>query len=500
VSRIAQLWLPGIAALTHLLTAKGYGYFRDELYYLACGEHLGFGYVDHPPLIGAIAAAVRSLLGESLPAIRLLPTLAAGATVGLAGAIARELGGGRYAQILAGLATLLAPAYLGIFGILSMNAFDLLFWAAGWWLLARLLRTGDQRLWLAFGALAGVALENKISVLFLGFGIVTGLVLDRRWEIVRGRWLWIGGAIAGLLFLPHLAWQASNGWPTLEFMENARRLKMMPLSPAAFLGSQVLLAGPAALPVWIGGLVFLLLAGRGRPYRALGSACLAILVLMIGTHAKPYYLAPAYTLLFAAGGVAVETWAAHGAAVRAAVMGLVVLGGLVTAPLAKPLLPLETYVRYAARLGIAPASDERHRLGRLPQHFADMRGWPELAETVARVYRALPRPDQERACIFGQNYGQAGAIDLFGPRLGLPKAISAHNSYYLWGPRDCTGEVVIVIDDDRETLESLFERVDQGATYNCDDCMPYEDDKPIWVARGLKVPLADLWPRIKQYI
>ena len=502
-SAIARWMLPAITLLFYLVTIQGYGYFRDELYYLACGRHLGFGYVEHPPLIGLVAALVRGLLGESLLAIRLLPALAAAATVWLAGSIARQLGGGRFAQVLAGLATLLAPTYLALFSIFSMNAFDVLFWALGWWLLVRILRTGNQRLWLALGAVMGLGLENKISVLFMLFGIFVGLVLSRRWELLRSCWLWLGMASASLIFLPHLLWEMAYGWPILEFMDNARRLKNVALSPLAFLKEQILHAGPIALPIWLAGLGFFLLARGARPYRALGWAYLAILGAMLAAgNAKPYYLGPAYTVLFAGGAVAIELWTSRsGAAVlRAAVLTLLICGSLMIAPLAKPLLPVDTFVRYAGWLGIQPSAGERHEMGRLPQHFADMFGWPELAETVARVYNALPPQDRRRACIFGQNYGQAGAIDLFGPRYGLPRAISAHNSYYLWGPGRCSGEVVIVIDDDRESLEEVFQSVELGTIYTCKDCMPYENNKPIWVARRMRLPLSKLWPQIKHYI
>jgi hypothetical protein len=493
--------IAALALVLFVLTARGYGYFRDELYYLACGEHLEFGYVDHPPLIGVVAAGVRAVLGGSLIAIRLLPALAAAATIVLTGAMARALGGGFFAQLLAALATLLCPVYLSLFSYLSMNAFDVLLWAAALLVLARLLRGGDPRLWLAFGVLAGIGLQNKISVLFLGFGLTAGLVLSRRWEAFRSRYLWIGGGLAALIFLPHLLWQVTHGWPTLEFMENARRFKMNPLPPAAFLREQVLYAGPVALPLWLSGLAFLLLGAPGRACRTLGWAFVAILALMIATHAKPYYLGPAYTILFAAGGVILERWTSDRArALRPAFLATLVAGGAMTAPLAKPLLPKETFIRYSGWLGIQAAQDERGERGRLPQFYADMIGWQELAETVAAVHRALPEGERSLACIFGQNYGQAGAIDLFGPALGLPKAISAHNSYYLWGPRDCTGAVVIVIGDDRETLGEVFESVERAATYTCSDCMPYENDKPIWVARGLRRPLVDLWPSIKNFI
>lgn len=492
--------LSALTLLFHLVTIRGYGIFRDELYYLACSEHLDWGYVDHPPLVAWMTAAARAVLGDSLPAIRFLPALAAAITVWLVAATARELGGGHFAQALAGLAAMLAPIYVGLSSILSMNAYDILAWATCFFLLARYFRTGSSRLWLGFGAAAGLGLENKISLLFLGFGLVVGIVLARRWEVFKDRWFWFGGLLAGALFLPHMLWQIAHGWPTPEFMDNARRLKMVAFSPGDFLSEQLLLAGPAALPIWLAGLGFLLASRHARPFRPLGWTFLAALAVILASQGKPYYVAPAYTVLFAAGGVALERWTTGRQLLQPALLTLFVLLSLPALPLAKPILPLETYVRYARALGMAPGSDERHEMGRLPQFFADMHGWRKLAETVAQVHHGLLPEERAKACIFGDNYGQAGAIDHFGPALGLPKAISGHNSYFLWGPRDCTGEVVLVIDGEREELAALFTSVEEGAVFTCKDCMPYENDKPIWIARGLRRPLAEVWPGVKGYI
>ncbi len=498
---LAAWAVPALALLFQLVTYAQYGYFRDELYYLANGEHLGFGYVEHPPMIGLIAAAVRATLGDSLFAIRFLPAVAAALTAWFAGAIAREFGGARFAQVVAGLATVLAPAFLGIFGVFTMNAFDFLAWAALWWLAARALATGRDRLWLAFGVVAGIALENKISVLFLGFGVAVGLVVSRRWSVLRSRWLWLGAAAAGLLFLPYVLWEVAYGWPTIEFMRNAIARKNVVLSPASYLAAQVVNTLPA-LPVWVTGLAFLLFARAARPFRPLGWAYPGALAVMLTTNAKPEYLLPAYSVLFAAGAVAFERVPGHrvGGLVRAAVVVFLVAAGAATAPYAKGLLAEDTFVRYAQRLGVQSPGGERHSLGRLPQHFADMHGWQQLTDDVARVYRSLPAGDRAKACVFAGNYGEAGAIDLFGPRQGLPKAISGHNSYFLWGPRGCSGEVMIFVGGTREELAEKFASVEAAATFRCTDCMPYENGKEIWIVRGLKAPIAEAWPGVKDYI
>ena len=499
----AACWIVPLATLAlQLATHRGYGFFRDELYYLASAEHLGFGYVEHPPLIGLVAWLVRSTLGDSLFAVRLLPAIAHAVTVGLAARLAREMGGGRYAQFLAALATALAPIYLGLCGILSMNCFDLVFWAALWLLAARALRTSEPRWWLLFGVVAGVGLQNKISVLFLAFGVVAGLLIGRRWRVFRSWHLWAGGAIAGLIFLPHVVWQWNHGWPTLEFMANATREKNVSLAPPAYLREQVIQMSALAAPLWTAGLVALLTGRRFVAYRPIGWAYLAVLAVMLATNAKPYYLAPAYTALFGAGAVTIEAvrLSVAGAFLRTGMVLLVVASGVLSAPLAKPMLSTDAYLGYTAALGLAPSIGERHEMGRLPQHFADMHGWEDLASNLARVYHALPAADRERACIFVQNYGEAGAVDVLGAPLGLPRAISGHNSYFLWGPRGCTGDVVIALGGERRDYEEVFASVEQAALHTCTDCMPYENNRPIWVARGARVPMAGIWRRVKRFI
>jgi hypothetical protein len=492
---------PALAILLfHLAFLPGYGVFRDELYYVACGRRPSWGYVDHPPLVGWIAWLVAPVAGESHLALRVVAALAMAATVWLAGRIAAVLGGGPFARALAGLATGLAPVALSLGSTYSMNVFDLLFWALVGWILARALSGGPERLWLAFGAVAGVGLLNKISLLYLGFGLVVGLVLARRWDVFRSRLFWAGGLLAVAIFLPHLLWQHAHGWPTLEFMANARREKMAPLSAPGFVREALLQTAPMAW-LWVLGVGWLLRARAAARLRALGFAFLVVLGVLAFGGGKPYYLAAAYALAFAAGAVAVEAGTAGRARSLRPVLAVLMVGvGLAVSPFGRPVLPEDTFVRYAAALGQKPGTEERNPVGRLPQFYADMHGWRAMAEAVAGVVHELPAGDRAKACVFGQNYGEAGAVEYFGRDLDLPPAISAHNSYWLWGPGRCTGEVLVVIGDRRERLEELFEDVRLGAMSRCVDCMPYEDGRSIWVARGLKPPIADLWPRLKHFI
>ena len=500
--RIAYAILPFAIAVFHLLTSAGYGIFRDELYYLACARHLDWGYVDHPSFSILVLAAAGTLFGTSLAAVRLVPAVVAGATTLIAASTARALGGQALAQRLAAWCAASFPLGIAIFGFYSMNCLDILIWTAALRILLEILAGGDPRLWLAFGTVAGVGLENKISVLFLAFGVVAGLVVARRWEILRSSYPWWGGAVAIVLFVPHLIWQASHGWPTREFMANAQALKMVRMTPWGFFGQRFIETGPPLAPVWLAGLAFLLASRVAKPYRAIGWAYLAVAVAMVAGGGKPYYMGPLDPTMLAAGCVAWESLTRGPARRwwRAGVVALAVAGGVVFAPLAKPLLPVETFIAYAKALHVTPSSGERHALGPLPQHFADMQGWESLAETVAHVRDRLPDADRRHLCIFGQNYGEAGAIDRFGPALGLPPALSAHNSYWLWGPDDCEGATWIVIGDNRETLETIFDRVELGDTFHCELCMPYENDNPIWVGRGMKMPLGTLWLKIKKYV
>jgi len=492
------LALAACKLLVHLYAGRHYGYFVDELYYLACGRHLDWGYVDQPPLIALVTWTMLKLHGEALPVLRLLPAVAGAGEVALTGLMARDLGGGRYAQAVAALAVLAAPGILGIDGFLSMNAFEHLFWLACAWLVVRMVNTGERKLWLWFGVVAGIGLENKYSMLLFGAGIVLGLLLTRERRLLASRWVWAGAAIALLLFLPNLIWNAAHHFPFFELQANIRRHgRDVALGPAQFFVQEIFAMNPFTLPLWIGGLWFFFGANAGKRFRALGWAWLFTAVVVVVMSPRIYYLFPAFPVLFAGGAVAAER-ALEGQArwIRVAWPAGIAVCGAVLAPLAIPLLPPETYIRYAGALHLTQPRIETHRLGPLPQIFADQFGWEEMAATVARVYNGLPADVRPKTAIFGQNYGQAGAIDLFGPRYGLPAAISGHQSYFLWGPRGYTGESIIVMDGRQEVLERQFGSVEKVAHVDHPYSMPSEHFD-IYYCREPRQSLATLWPRVK---
>lgn len=487
--------------LVHLYAGRHYGYFVDELYYLACSRHLEWGYVDQPPLIALITWAVRLTLGQSLAAIRLFPALAGVAELMLTALIARELGGQVFAQALAATAALIAPGILAADGLLTMNAFEPLFWLGCAYLLIRAIKTKNTKLWIWFGVLAGFGLENKYSMLIFGAGLVFGVLLTAERQLLASPWLWVGGAIAFLIFLPNLIWNLQHHFPFLELQANIRASgRDVPLGPVAFFEQEILLMHPLTLPIWLGGLWFYFFTKTGRAFRAIGWAWVFTAAVIVFLSPRVYYLFPAFPVLFAGGGVLWEEWLAKPklAWTRFAYPALMLLGGAVLAPLAIPLLPPATYIRYTKAIGLQQPAIETHQLGPLPQIFADQFGWEEMAATVARVYNSLPPEVRARTAIFAQTYGQAGAIDLFGPKYGLPPAISGHQSYFLWGPRGYTGESMIVLDDRQERLERLFTRVQKVGHVDHPYSMPYQHFD-VFYCQGMHPPLAELWPRLKRW-
>ncbi len=501
------LALAGLKLALHLSVNlfAGYEIFRDELYYLACASHPALGYVDQPPLSIWLLAGVRAVLGDSLFALRLLPALAGAALVFVTGLLARELGGNRFAVTVTALCSLVAGFPLAASSFYSMNVFDLLLVAVACLLLARLINTGEPRLWLALGAVLGLGLLNKVGVLWVGLGIFVGLLATRERRWLRTPWPWAAGALALLLFLPYVIWNATHDWAHLEFIRSAVAGKYSGLSAWSFLSGQVLMQNPVTLPVWLAGLGWLLFAPAGRRYRLLGVVWItASVVLLANGHSKAEYLANVYPPLFAAGGVAWERtlWKLEPGwrpALAGAALVALLVTGLLLAPLATPILPVETYVEYADALGVGPSTAEGHELAELPQFYADMFGWRAKAEAVAAVYHALPEEDRARAAIFAENYGRAGAIDYWADELGLPGALGNHNSYWIWGPGDADGDVVLVLGGDREDLEERFASVELAGRADCTWCIPYERDLPIHVCRGLRTPLDELWPHMKHY-
>lgn len=479
-----------------------YGYFRDEFDYIACGNHLAWGFVDHPPLVPFLAKFSTLVLGDSLRSIRFLPALASSAVIVVAALVARALGGGRFASLLTAIAVTIAPIYLSDGSLLTTNAFEPLLWTVAIAFAVLAVKCEQPRYWLGFGVVAGIGLEEKYSILVLGLGLVAGLILTPERRALASKWLWLGGAAALLIFLPNLLWNVHYHFPFVELTRNIRADgRDVKLSPVQYFAQQVLLINPLTAPVWIVGLLSLSFSARFRPFRMLGWCYLVAFAAFAGLKGKNYYLAPIYPALLAAGAVVIED-AIEKASWRwpkPAVVTALAVSGLLLLPIVVPVLTPDEFAAYANALPFAiPRSEHSHEAAVLPQHYADQFGWPELARAVAQAWAKVPSGERPDCAVFAQNYGEAGAIDFFGPRYGLPPALSGHQTYWLWGPQGYSGNCLLVLGDRRERLEQLFDRVEYVG--QSDHPWALERNIPIFYCRGAKFgSLALIWPKLKRW-
>jgi 4-amino-4-deoxy-L-arabinose transferase-like glycosyltransferase len=501
------LALAAISFVGHMLVAGNYGYFRDELYYLVDGRHLQLGYVDQPLLMGLLSALMNALAGDNLIAIHIIPALCAASIVFVTGLIARELGGGRFAQVLAAIAALFALVFMATGSIFSMDVIDELCWAVGTLILVRLLKRDEPRLWLLFGLVAGISLTAKLTMLFFGFSLTIALLLVPERRYFRTRWIWLGGAIAFAFLLPYILWNALNGFPTWQFWHHYGGVGN---SPLGFFTFQFLLLNPLAVPLAVAGVIFYF-RQENRRYRVLGwTFVILFAILALGTF-KPYFLPPIYPLLFAPGAISFEQFFQRRPRVAwlgPAYAGALAFVGLLLAPLAMPILPPAAFVsHYSFLTGAGNGGAGQQSAGAFPQYLGDRFGWDTMMKTVARVYSNLPRDEQAHACVFTINYGEASALVLLGTHDSLPPVISAHNNYYLWGPGRCDGSVIIVVGlhaDYQEAqilTQQYYRHVAQAATITCQYCMSVENDIPVLVFTQPKFSsfAHDVWPRLKHY-
>lgn len=498
------LLMAALAVAVHVAANAlgGYGYFRDELYYVACSKRLAAGYVDQPPLSLFVMAAVRAILGESVFAIRLLPAVLSGVSVALTGLLSRRLGGGRTAIVLASLAFICSPQMLGYHTYFSMNSLDVMFWLLAVHALLGAAGRGGAGRWLLLGLVLGLGLLNKTSVLWLCAGIAATVFLSeplRRQLKTPGPYAAVVLALA--LFAPFVVWNAQHGWPHVEFMRNAAGEKYASLTRARFLVDQFMAMNPVTYLLSIPGLLWCMAGKEGRRWRLIGVTFLTVFVILLANaHTKAEYMTAAYPMLFACGGVAVESlrrpW--RGAAAWT-LAGLLVVSGAILAPFAMPILPVSTYVRYSRALGVAPSTAENKELTDLPQFFADMHGWEELARDVSKVYLTIPEPERANTVAFVTNYGEAGAIELFARRYPLPRVICNHNSCWFWGVGPTPVTTFIRLGGNREDYYESYGDVTPAGLHTCSHCMPYENNLNIFIARDRYVPIDSAWAEYKHF-
>ncbi len=482
------LGVAGLLVVLLVATSGRYGYHRDELYFLACARHLAWGYPDQPALVPLIARLMSDLAPTSLVLLRLPSSLAAGALVMLTGLLARELGGRRGAQLLAAISIAVAAEVDGAAHTLNTTIFDLVVWALLCWLILRILRTGADRMWLAVGLVAGLGLFDTDLVAFLMFAVVVGLAIAGPRRPFTSPWLYAGGLIAVLLWAPYLAWQAGHGWPELTVARSIANGGSGTSAPRwAVLPEQLELVSLFLAPVWIVGLLRLLRDPALRWCRALGIAYLVLVLVFIVAGGKPYYLGGMFALLLAAGAQPVVDWMRRGRprARRALIVAAVVLS-LTVLPVTLPLVPVGDL--------------HNTSIVKLDYDVGETVGWPAFVQEIARVYAALPEAQRRATVVLGSNYGEAGAVDHYGPADGLPAAYSGHNAFWYWGPPPATATSAIAVGFERRTLAAFCGTLQLAA--HLDNHLDVNDDEqgePVWVCSALRAPWRTIWPTLRHF-
>lgn len=508
---VAYAFVFGTLAV-HLAFNHRFGYYRDELYFIDCARHLAWGYVDQPPLAPLIAW-LSAPFGYAVWALRLVPAACAAATVWLACCIARDLRGNGFAQALTGLTVAIAPAFLGLGYALSTEIFSPVAWTALIYLTMRLVKTRDRRLYLAMAAVVAVAMYAKYSIAACALVLAAGLALTGNAKLLASRYLAAGVAGVVVVLLPNASWQIAHGLPMLGVLHGdqlnrhalangvADESANLALNAGYFVVTQIAYQNPFYLLLWIVGLVVLARGKTETAYRFLPVAYALMVAIIVVSIGRGYYMEGFYPALFAAGAVGIERFASTRPAWwRAAIVTAAALAGIVFAPLALPVLPLPVYMRYEIAIGLsrpAPPNGTYHLINPL---YADQLGWKSMTQTVAGAYWSLPARIRRETAIFADRYAYAGAIDFYGPALGLPPVISPNNSYYLWGTRGYSGRSVLAVGaTDYPLLLRSFGSVVQVAVYRNDYRWILEGPLPIYLCTRPRAPLSAMWPSFKYY-
>jgi hypothetical protein len=487
--------IAAVAAGAEIAVSGRYGYVRDELYFLAAGHHLAFGYVDQPVLTPLLARVTSAVTGNSLVGLRILPALALVALVVATAAMSRRLGAGRTGQLLAALAAATCAEYLGAMHELTTATPDFVFWVVTLLLVMRLLESQDPRWWLAVGGCVGIGAEAKWNIGFLAAALAAGFLLTDARRLLRSRYLLLGGLLAAALAAPDLIWQAMHGWPSLDVFRALQ--SEAGHNRIVYWPGQILYTGPVLAPVWIAGAYWSLRSKAARRFRPVAIGCVIAIALQFVLGGKSYYPGAAFTFLFAAGSVPLERWLAARKPLARGVWGLrvgpallagaaMVAGAVVAAPVALSVLP-------ARALHTVP-------LQKINYDLAESIAWPKLVGLVAREYDSLPGPQRRQTTILAGNYGEAGAIERYGPAVGLPEAYSGANNFWLWGPPPADDRSAIAVNVNPALLRREFAQVRSVATFwNGLGVSDDEQGIQVFIATGLKSSWDKAWPAFRDY-
>ncbi len=480
-----------VKALVHLAFVNRYGYHGDELYFLECGRHLAFGYVDHPPLIPWIARLADEL-GGSLVALRMPAIVAGVGTMGVTALVVREWGGRWRAQLLALLCLLVAPAHLRIAAMLDIPVVEVFLCTLTAYLVARALSRGERWTWVLAGGALGFAILAKHTSLLWGGALAFGILASPSRRVLASRWPWLGVALVVLFGMPNLVWQAENGFATFEFIRTLRREVLAEQGRVLFVAGQILYFHPVAALVWGAGLVFAFTEG-GRAVRPFVLSFLIMFAVLFVAGGKPYYLASAYPAVLAAGGIALEHRLERRAAARRALVAALSSSGFGLGLFTLPALPLRTVDRAIGSLlgwAVPPMA--------LTHDMHGMYGWEDHAATIDRVYRSLPPNERAQASVVAGTYSQAAALNVLRAE-AVPRAVSGNMTYYLWGPDAKRGDVLIAYGLPRELVERHYRKCTESARIEAPLARPWDTHLPVYVCHELLGTMAELWPDLRRF-
>ena len=487
------LLLAAARLIFHLVTNSNYGFHRDELAVVDDARRLAWGYVAYPPFTPFIARIAFEIFGTSLAGLRLFSSLAQCIAMVVAALMVREMGGGRFAQILSAIATAIAPMSLVMSAMFQYIAFDFLWWVLVAYLIVRIIRTGEAKLWVAVGLVIGLGMLTKYTMAFLALSVATAVLLSPLRRFLRSGWLWLGVAVSLLVFLPNLIWQVQHDFISLRFLSSIQERDVDIGRTDGFLSMQLFVsANPFTLPIWLAGLWHVLVSKHGRPWRPVGFLYLFALMLFLVAEGRFYYLAPAYPMLFAAGSLRMEMWLGGMPERRVLFMKgmtavLMIAGTLFGSVLMLPLAPINSPL-WNFRSGIH-------------DNFSEQIGWQELTHTVATIHRSLPPPKVPTAVLTG-NYGEAGAINLYGPALDLPQAISGINSYWYLGYGPVAPQRVIILGYSPADATRIFHDCRMAGEITNRFGVENEETRfhrEIFVCGEPKIPWSELWPRLQSF-
>jgi hypothetical protein len=486
----------------HMFNSPEYGFFGDEFYTIALSRHLAFGYVDLPPLVPALVALSRALLGESLFAYHIFPALAGAATLVFVCLVTKEFGGKTFAIALSALGFIIVPIWLSVDSIFCYDSIDQLVLAAFLYTLVRFLRTGNRRHWIILGLIAGIACMTKMTILFLGPGFLVALLVSKYRRDLLTPWPWLGGVLCVVIVLPYLFWQIANHWPTLEYWTNYGAIRVYQASLPQYLTNVMVYMHVMLLPLWLLGLYRIFRRLDGVDYSFLGLLFVVTLALMFVLHASARMLAELFIPLLAAGAVLVEELSAKirwGGWVRAGVATYFSIIGVFSVPSCLPILPVDRFQVFADTYmaSAQPVKEFNGQTFRTSPILPLRLGWEEMVQDVAEVYNELPPEERAIAGIFNDWYMPAAAIDQLGPKYGLPQAVSGHLTYYLWGP-GYSWEVMLILTGRTNNMSVFFDECEFKKTVQNKYDVPFQN-LSIFVCRKPKVPPDTIWPSVKSY-